>query len=769
MSYNRPSQNGLPGKFGNQAVWGNLSASTPMVYDVAAIQAIYGADTNTRTGADVYGFGASFTGGFASQADPFRFSASHGGVFTIYDAGGRDRLDGSVFTSDQVIDLNPGAYSSMGRDGGNSGALLTFNVGIAFNTIVEDASGGSGNDQITGNDADNQLNGNDGNDTLSGGLGTNKLYGGFGNDTYILGDGADTIVDPSGYDTVRFTNASTINFQDGFGLGDPSNDVWNESFIDRIEGSNGDDVIILTIGGTGTQDIAGNGGNDILGGNAEFNKMYGGNGNDYLYGRDGWDTMEGGSGNDELNGDAGNDYMTGGTGNDAINGGSGDFDTADFSDHIGNASLGWTFELVNRTAVTSYTVGVILFVDETDTFSGIENLVGSSGNDFFYGHFGTYLNGGDGTDTLTLEATTPFLNFQFAADDRVDLEQGFSERDSLVFAQPPERQSFGNIEIIHTNVGNDTVVGSTRNDIVYGDEGNDTISGAAGDDTIIGGAGGDTLDGGIDNDTLSYQSSVTAVAINLLANTAAGGDATGDLISGFENVFGSTGSDRLTGNILANRLDGDTGNDTLNGGAGADTLNGGIGSDTLIGGIGGDRLDGGIGIDTLSYADSSLGVTVNLLTNTASGGDAAGDIISGFERLIGSNGADKLTGNTLGNVLTGGLGRDILTGGLGKDAFDFNAITESTLGATTRDLIVDFNEAATDRIDLSTIDADALLAGNNIFSFIGAAAFTGLGQARVFQYGGSTYVDINSIGSIAADMRIQLTGLHSLDAADFIL
>jgi Ca2+-binding RTX toxin-like protein len=659
MSYNRPA--GIePAEFANQAVWGVLSASTPMVYDIAAIQAIYGADPLTRTGADVYGYGAFFSGGFASQAEPYSFSATRGGVFSIYDAGGRDTLSGAIFTDDQFIDLTPGAYSSMGRSGGTTGVDLVFNVGIAFNTIIENASGGSGNDYINGNDADNALRGNAGNDTLIGGLGLNTLSGGEGDDIYILGDGADVLNDFFGYDTVRFSNASTINFQDGYAIGDPSNDIWSESFIDRIEGSDEADAIILTIQGSGTQDILGYGGNDILGGNADFNKMYGGNGNDYLYGRDGWDTMEGNSGNDELNGDAGNDYLTGGSGDDVINGGSGDFDTADFSDHFGNATVGggWTFDLVNRTATTSYFIGgVFLFFEEVDRFSGIENLLGSTANDTFLGHYGTYLNGNDGIDTLILGATVPFLNFQFAADDRVDLEQGFSERNAFIQFQVTERQSFGNIEIIHTNIGNDSVIGSARDDVVFGDEGNDNIAGAAGNDTLNGGAGADTLDGGTNTasgDTLSYESSAEAVFINLTDNSGSGGDANGDVFSNFENITGSNISgDTLLGNAEVN---------VLNGLGGDDFLNGGLGADTLI---------GGSGTDTAYYYSSATGVTVNLANNVGIGGDAQDDTYVSIETVVGSNNfSDTLFGNSSANQLLGMGGNDVLDGGAGTDTLN---------------------------------------------------------------------------------------------------
>jgi hypothetical protein len=106
------------------------------------------------------------------------------------------------------------------------------------------------------------------------------------------------------------------------------------------------------------------------------------------------------------------------------------------------------------------------------------------------------------------------------------------------------------------------------------------------------------------------------------------------------------------------------GNDTITGGAGNDTIEGGAGSDTL---------NGENDVDTLSYASSNAGVTVNLATNVASGGHAAGDVIANFENVLGSNSNDTLTGNSGANILWGAGGNDTLRGGLGNDTLSGGA------------------------------------------------------------------------------------------------
>lgn len=129
---------------------------------------------------------------------------------------------------------------------------------------------------------------------------------------------------------------------------------------------------------------------------------------------------------------------------------------------------------------------------------------------------------------------------------------------------------------------------------------------------------------------------------------------------------------------------GGDGNDYIIAGGGDDNVIGGAGNDTINGLAGADTLDGGAGFDILKYDyentfSATEGVNVNLSTNTASGGDAEGDVISNFEGLHGSIYDDIFTGNNDANILSGGEGNDVLTGlggndyiagGLGADIMD---------------------------------------------------------------------------------------------------
>jgi Ca2+-binding RTX toxin-like protein len=151
-------------------------------------------------------------------------------------------------------------------------------------------------------------------------------------------------------------------------------------------------------------------------------------------------------------------------------------------------------------------------------------------------------------------------------------------------------------------------------------------------------------------------------------------------------------------------------------------------------------------------------------------GYAGDDAISGSagnDVLQGDGGNDRIAGGSGSDVITGGAGKDSLTGNIGRDVFDFNAATESGLNATTRDVIVDFTRGQ-DRIDLSSIDANTALAGDQAFRgtlIASTATFTTAGQLRLVN--GVLYGNTDT--DSAAEFSIQLTGVTALAGADFVL
>jgi Ca2+-binding RTX toxin-like protein len=160
-----------------------------------------------------------------------------------------------------------------------------------------------------------------------------------------------------------------------------------------------------------------------------------------------------------------------------------------------------------------------------------------------------------------------------------------------------------------------------------------------------------------------------------------------DTLSGLGNddwLYGDAGNDTLSGQV---------GNDSLYGGAGVDALMGGDWNDLLVGGAGADVLDGGASYDTAGYAGSAAGVTVNLTTGSATGGDAQGDTFISIEDLAGSAFDDVLTGSsTNSSSLRGGDGNDTLTAGsaggiLRGEAGDDVLSGDSLLGGDGNDVL----------------------------------------------------------------------------------
>jgi Ca2+-binding RTX toxin-like protein len=163
-----------------------------MVNDVMAIQAIYGAETTTRTGDTVYGFNSNITG---SAATFYNFDLNGNPILTIYDSAGVDTLDLSGYTTRCNISLVGGTYSDCNE--------MTYNIGIAYSAVIENAVGGSAADTLTGNAIANMLTGGRGSDTIDGGGGNDiaVFSGDYSNYTVVSnGNGSFTVTDNVGND-----------------------------------------------------------------------------------------------------------------------------------------------------------------------------------------------------------------------------------------------------------------------------------------------------------------------------------------------------------------------------------------------------------------------------------------------------------------------------------------------------------------------------------------------------------------------------------------
>jgi Ca2+-binding RTX toxin-like protein len=300
--------------------------------------------------------------------------------------------------------------------------------------------------------------------------------------------------------------------------------------------------------------------------------------------------------------------------------------------------------------------------------------------------------------------------------------------------------------------GDDQLTGASKDDFIDGGAGNDLLQGAGGKDTILGGAGNDRIvlgaansgsavDGGLGADTLAVSGAVT---LNSLTG-----------IEALEFVGGA--SLTLTGSQARNGL----ALNTAVSGTGALVIN----------------MDPGVSALTKLYAFSGTGVTVTI--NGTSGVDlmklgnvshtANGD--DGVDQIKGGNAADTINGGTGNDKINGAGGADILTGGTGNDVFKYAKASDSGLGAAA-DRITDF-AIGQDRMNFKDIDADAVTAGDQAFTFLGNGAFTspGTGQIRYQDSGTDLLVLVDVNGDGAADMSVILQGLagQTLTGLDFVL
>lgn len=254
----------------------------------------------------------------------------------------------------------------------------------------------------------------------------------------------------------------------------------------------------------------------------------------------------------------------------------------------------------------------------------------------------------------------------------------------------------------------ENLLGSAFDDLLTGNDGTNVLAGLEGNDTLKGGGGADTLDGGSGSDTASYFGADTGVFVDIALGRGFDGDAEGDVLISIENLEGSSFGDGFLGDALANVLLGRGGNDVLDGRGGADTLNGGDGADDLRGG----------------------------------------------------NGAD---------ILFGGADADQLTGGNGADTFRWVSTADTGTTFATADFVSDFERSEGDLLDLSSIDADVTVEGNQSFEFTGREAFTAPGQVRWFTQDNRTFIVLNTDTDFSREMIIEVAGLPFVEADWFIL
>jgi Ca2+-binding RTX toxin-like protein len=199
---------------------------------------------------------------------------------------------------------------------------------------------------------------------------------------------------------------------------------------------------------------------------------------------------------------------------------------------------------------------------------------------------------------------------------------------------------------------------------------------------------------------------------------------------------------------------------------------------TIYASSGTNVMNGFSGSDTVSYFNATAGVTIDLgVTTSQNTGGSGADTLLDFENLTGSTFADSLTGSAGDNIINGAAGNDLiiggagsdeLTGGAGADTFRYLVAEDSGAAEALRDLIVDF--AAEDVIDLSAIDANTAVDGDQGFTFIGSADFSSTDASGQLRYDAVLGVIYGSVDADAdAEFSIALQGMPAVTADDFML
>jgi serralysin len=582
--------------------------STPMAFDVAALQAIYGVNTSFRTGSDTYYLPTSNTSGT--------------GWSCIWDAGGTDTISNEGSSIDSTIELYAASLT-----GENAGGFVSKNAGIiggftiANGVVIENAIGGEGNDSITGNDANNQLQGGNGNDIMYGGggndtfdwdsakrSGNDTIYGGLGDDTYVLDSSSDIVIEY---------------------LDEGTDAVWTDFSFSLTSCLNVEGLYLTGIG------------NITATGNNLSNLLRGNSGNNFLIGNEGLDTFI---------------FNTNANGVDTIS----DIAVgeiiqilgANFSEAVtegDGSSAGLNQIQIERSGgITTLNIG-------TDSVMGADTIILLTGNyraSQFFGSgqtitFSAYTNSLptgavsisgtarqgqvltasntladiDGLGTITYQWRANGINISAATDPTYTLTQ--AEVGAVITVVARYTDPFGSAESVESGA---TASVTNVNDPVTGTV---TISGTVRQGQVL--TATNTLADldGLGIITYNWHSNGTNISgangsTYILSQTDVGKVIT--VIASYTDQLGSP-------EIVASRATASVANPI-----GSEVLTGTNSSETFRGGLGNDVIDGGAGLDYASFAGLSSQYSIQVgsntsLSDTESGRDGTDSLVN-VERLI---------------------------------------------------------------------------------------------------------------------------------------
>lgn len=549
---------------------------------------------------------------------------------------------------------------------------------VTVDLTAGSASGGQGNDtlsgieNVNGTDGNDFIRGNGANNSLEGRAGDDTLRGEAGDDYFTGGLGADLLEGGAGFDTANYSDAGSA--------------VQVDLTLGTAQGGNGSDTLVSI---------------ELAFGSPYGDLLKGGNPTNGSGATDGFEGFRGNAGNDTIDGGAGFDRAQ--------------YDNSPYAVQVtlggsspGSARDGWRSTASDPAS------------DGTDTLINIEEVRGSAYNDTLTGsdEIGRYesFEGRAGNDTINGRGGTDRASYQTSPNAvNVNLALGTARDGWRSVSSDPASDgtdTLTGIEEVRGSDHNDTIVGSDGNNWLEGRSGNDSLAGGAGIDTLFGEAGSDTLDGGDGEDFVTYRSSTAGIVVDLTKSTGqvqdglVVGTVVGvDTVIGIEGFIGSSHGDQFLGPVMAMPYL------YIEGGGGADTIDGGTAAGVREVGF---TFDGAGVTARLSGWVGATGALPTGYTGSALDGSGAIDVFRNIQNLEGSKFNDFLYGDANDNNIDGRGGSDVIDGGGGRDTIEFNQATAGIHVDLSQNLVLDDGQGVGSEAADAAVEQDTLVSIENV-------------------------------------------------------
>ncbi|WJK11475.1 calcium-binding protein [Pseudomonas fluorescens] len=458
------------------------------------------------------------------------------------------------------------------------------------------------------------VNGTSDADGLWGTDGNDELYGMESDDLLFATAGSDVLDGGEGFDTANyFAMGAGISVESGAGattVSGPDGKVDTLLSVEKVFGTYHNDTFSASVAGV---TLEGSGGDDVYIVDAEGVTIIEENGLGYDELRTSLNAIKmdsfiekltfTGTGDFKGYGNASDNEIIGGVGNDWLWGGAG-------ADHfVGGEGFDTVsyFDSLEGVRVQDFENYDALTIAAGDTFTGIEAIQGSNFDDVVYLLDNAMIvDGADGYDTVSYRHSWDGVNIGIG------------------------QQAGPDVTLLNV----EKVIGTSFDDRFTANVAGVTLEGGRGDDVYI----------------------INSAGVSIVET---------DLFGGTDHVYTSLSSMHMDPFIEKMTYTG-TADFTGYGNDGDNVIVSGAGNDVLLGGAGADRFEGGAGVDTVSYEDSTEGLSVSLGWGPQSG-IALYDTYIDIENLRGSHFNDVLQGDGGDNILEGGAGDDFIHGGAGAD------------------------------------------------------------------------------------------------------